>query len=242
MPRDKDTTNKSNPHVRDGEFYAGILAHPEVSEETKNTIASVVTEMANKAEVGITDPDFLPRAFPLIMEKLSPVYVSGIQRTLLTMFERGGDAEAIESVRAQVFDAKREPKNAVTESPATTEARQIVAFLNSSRRSDFITDALVDAIQDAAMRLDLAPPNFQETEEGQIKSIAAILAAAPTAFSLRGKPDLADHIAAVMQDEETPTDLFNAMQDALGQMAAKNAVGNSPAVIRVALAENKPAE
>jgi hypothetical protein len=57
-----------------------------------------------------------------------------------------------------------------------------------------------------------------------------------TDIQLEPKHDLAAHIAAVLRHKDTPAALYNAMQDALGELVSPPAVQHSPEVIRVALA------
>jgi hypothetical protein len=57
-------------------------------------------------------------------------------------------------------------------------------------------------------------------------------------LELEPKRDLAGHIAAVLNHPDTPSDIYNALAEAVTTLTARDAVTNSAEVIRVALARD----
>lgn len=98
------TDEDSERHVKQGQFLAAILARPEVSDATKNTVAEVINEMADKAQAHLDDPEVIALTFPVSARRLPPDYLEGARVALLTSLGHGDDAEIVEQIRAQVFE------------------------------------------------------------------------------------------------------------------------------------------
>jgi hypothetical protein len=123
-------------------------------------------------------------------------------------------------------------------------ARTVLGMLYARGVPDFITDALYVALFEAeratGAKLFVTTATDEATGSFSLSRVARFFHFHPgDSYRLERKHDLADHISAVMQDENTPAALYNAMQDALGTMIAHRAVENSSAVIRVALETHK---
>jgi type III secretion system FlhB-like substrate exporter len=86
------------------------------------------------------------------------------------------------------------------------------------------------------------PPAYREDPEaegdGYSAKALADLFRVSEGFNLEliTRPTLAEHIAAVLADEDTPEPLYNALAEAVTTLTAQSAVTNSAEVIRLALA------
>jgi hypothetical protein len=108
---------------------------------------------------------------------------------------------------------------------------------------DFISDAVIDAIAAAGARTGFPTPNYDEPAAEQRRMLADLFAGTDGNFSLRksGREALAEHIAAIMANPETPTALYNALADELASMSSR-IDHNSPAMIERSLAAHALSE
>lgn len=92
---------------------------------------------------------------------------------------------------------------------------------------------------------------WRETEEGNAETgeyslqiLARVFNGHDSAlkFEIEEKHDLADHIAAVMSDEDTPAKLYNAMADELADLESSRSVRDEADVIRAALRKHSEKE
>jgi type III secretion system FlhB-like substrate exporter len=85
------------------------------------------------------------------------------------------------------------------------------------------------------------PPAYREDPEAEGEGYSAKALAdlfrVSEGFKLEliTRPTLAEHIAAVLADEATPTQLYNALADAVTGLTARDEVTNSAEVIRLGL-------
>jgi hypothetical protein len=107
----------------------------------------------------------------------------------------------------------------------------------------FIYEALMTAIDEAA-RLAGLPVWKYTDEEDQLASGGYSPRVMATLFErfmgeavpLEPKRDLADLISGVLTHRDTPTRVYNALSEAVSELASKDEVQNRPEVIRAALA------
>lgn len=122
-------------------------------------------------------------------------------------------------------------------------ARAVYALTEGSDVPDFIAEAVRVALEEAA-RVHRCPIWLDVDGSGDAEKGGYSIAHMSLLFRTVGvkgpevepKKDLAGHIAAVMNDPATPTELYNAMADELTTIAAKDAVTYRPEVLRIALA------
>lgn len=141
---------------------------------------------------------------------------------------------------------------AITEAPFgeieedfTGKARAVLRTLESGL-PDFLLDGMMTAINAAAYHFnlevwkqfpeDLAPG---EDYDGQGYSASALadLFRVGGCFSpdLIPRPTLAEHIAAVLQDEDTPGKIYNGLADAVTDLISRGTVTDRAEVIALAL-------
>jgi hypothetical protein len=140
-------------------------------------------------------------------------------------------------------EKKTNTKRAATRRPSVAAklndrgARAIERFFNQEDLPDFLTNAVMVAL-DAASEITGIP--YWKGEDFDMKGLAALLAATrgvefEEKVMLEPANDLAEHIAAVLTDPDTPTEIYDALAKAVTDIAAKDKVTSRPEVIRVAL-------
>ncbi|HLL73589.1 MAG TPA: hypothetical protein VK363_19280 [Pyrinomonadaceae bacterium] len=101
-------------------------------------------------------------------------------------------------------------------------ARNLVRFMASNQTHDFITDALVDAVMEAAHAHNMAAPDLSAPESEQIKIMTDLFAVVPGIYSQRDGRDeitaLAYHLSEALRiarhSKDAPTGLFDALGEA----------------------------
>jgi hypothetical protein len=125
-----------------------------------------------------------------------------------------------------------------------------------SNLPDFLLDGMVTAINAAARHFKLEVwkdfPAALEPSEGydgqgySSRELAELFRVADTfSADLVPRPTLAEHIAATLAHDDTPTSIYNALADAVTDLTARDEVTNSAEVIRLGLeayAERKGGE
>ncbi|HEX3558271.1 MAG TPA: hypothetical protein VHU19_03655 [Pyrinomonadaceae bacterium] len=108
MTAKKKTTTKgkaegsgSELRKRDADFFARLLAHPEVSPELKNTIHSAITELADETKTHATNPRLLRQLYPLMLEEMPDGYEIGLRNGLYAAIESIEDEGLVEEIRRQ---------------------------------------------------------------------------------------------------------------------------------------------
>ncbi len=102
------------------------------------------------------------------------------------------------------------------------QAVAVLAFINSDA-PDFITDAVNDAIAEAARRTGFRSPTYDDDHESKRETIKILAALFSQTRLLTLRPqntraELAEHLSAVLRHPETPVNLFNAIADELTEL------------------------
>lgn len=170
-----------------------------------------------------------------------------VARALKGVGLRDRDAALAEAVtRAEKGEPPAHP--IPDEDEFTLAARDALRVMDAEGLPTFMLDAMMEAIGSAARAFkievwkefpeDLAP---FEDYDGQGYSALALArlfrAASAAAFKLQlvTKPTLADHIAAVLNHPDTPSNIYNALGEGVTDLTHNAAVQDSATVIALAL-------
>lgn len=128
-----------------------------------------------------------------------------------------------------------------------SNAHSLLRFIMSGL-PDFLLDATMTAVNAAAAHFkievwkefpeDLAPSEDYDGQDYSVRALARLLRAADAeSFSLDLilRPTLADSIAAVLQHEDTPSKIYNALADGVTDLTHNDTIQNDAAVIALAL-------
>lgn len=127
---------------------------------------------------------------------------------------------------------------------ADEAARLLKRFANHAGTPDFLTNAVMLALNLAGNETGI---EYWKVETGNVMGddfdapgLAELLRTMQhpqfiKAAHVEPKADLADHIAAVLTHPDTPSRVYNALSEAVSDLASKDDVLNRPEVIRVAL-------
>lgn len=135
-------------------------------------------------------------------------------------------------------------------------AHAALRYMDSEACPMWLLSAMQDAVDAAAAAQGLEvwreiPPALrgEDEDEGEgysARALGDLFRVADTfTFDLVPRPTLAEHIAAVLADENTPTAIYDALAAGMNDLTKKDTVTNRPEVIRVALdvyAEEKGGE
>jgi hypothetical protein len=103
------------------------------------------------------------------------------------------------------------------------QAVAVLAFINSDA-PDFITDAVNDAIAEAARRTGFRSPTYDDDHESKRETIKILAALFSQTRLLTLRPqntraELAEHIAGVLNHPLCPGDLFDAIGDEVATLS-----------------------
>lgn len=123
-------------------------------------------------------------------------------------------------------------------------ARATLALFDMPRMPDFLLDALSAMFDTVAaqtgVKLWLSTSEYAKDGDWSLERLArACEKHEATSIHLAPKLDLAGHVAAVMNDDDTPAELYNAMLEVLTEFTNERDAANSPEVIRVGLEVHK---
>ncbi|MET0646721.1 MAG: hypothetical protein ABW208_08865 [Pyrinomonadaceae bacterium] len=141
---------------------------------------------------------------------------------------------------------RRGPVDADDAARRREAARLLDAAVSTHGTPDFITDAIVTAVNVACSDNGLKPPAWLTEPHGdnQGDSLAELWERLPRMYDLNLEPkkDLAGLISAVLKHPDTPADLYSAMRRELARLTEAGDVNEHPDVIAVALAVHKAEE
>jgi hypothetical protein len=178
------------------------------------------------------------------------------RRALAQAAKDAGDKDlAAMLAQAEAGEIVTEPYDEIEEDYRGA-AHATLRLMETDALPDFLRGAMIEAVNVAASAHglevwkqfpdELAPGEDYDGVGYSARALAELFRVTPLyGLDLIKRPTLAEHIAAVLADENTPTTIYNALAEAVTTLTARAAVTNSAEVIRLALkldAEGKGGE